>query len=85
MCNETNTMGMCSVASVASNSASLWTVARQALLSVEFSRQEYWSGLPCHPSRDLPNPRIEPNDRIHVSYISALARKFFTTSNFWEA
>ena len=29
-------------------------------LSKEFSRQEYWSGLPCHPQRDLPNPGIEP-------------------------
>ena len=37
-----------------------WTVARQAPLSVGFSRQEYWSGLPCTPPGDLPNPRIEP-------------------------
>ena len=37
-----------------------WTVVRQALLSVRFSRQEYWSGLPCSPPRDLPNPGIEP-------------------------
>ena len=37
-----------------------WTVAPQALLSVEFSRQEYWSGLPCPPPGDLPNPGIEP-------------------------
>ena len=36
-----------SVASVVSNSVTLWTVARQAPLSMEFSRQEYWSGLPC--------------------------------------
>ena len=34
----------------------LWTIARQAPLSMEFSRQEYWSGLPCPPPRDLPNP-----------------------------
>ena len=38
--------------------ASLWTVARQAPLSM-LSRQEYWSGLPCPPPRDLPNPGIE--------------------------
>ena len=38
----------------------LWTVARQAPLSMEFSRQEYWSGLPCFPPRDLPDPGIEP-------------------------
>ena len=37
-----------------------WTVARQASLSMEFSRQEYWSGLPCPPPRDLLNPEIEP-------------------------
>ena len=37
----------------------LWTVARQALLSMGFSRQEYWSGLPCPLPGDLPNPGIE--------------------------
>ena len=37
-----------------------WTVARQAPLSMEFSRQEYWSGLPFTPLRGLPNPGIEP-------------------------
>ena len=37
-----------------------WTVARQAPLSTGFSRQEYWSGLPCSPPGDLPNPGIEP-------------------------
>ena len=38
----------------------LWTIAHQALLSMGFSRQEYWSGLPCPPLWDLPNPGIEP-------------------------
>ena len=37
-----------------------WTVAHHAPLSVEFSRQEYWSGLPFPSSVDLPNPGIEP-------------------------
>ena len=37
-----------------------WTVARQAPLSMEFSRQEYWSGLPFPSPKDLPNPGIEP-------------------------
>ena len=37
-----------------------WTVAHQAPLSMGFSRQEYWSGLPYPPPGDLPNPRIEP-------------------------
>ena len=36
-----------------------WTVAHQAPLSMEFSRQEYWSGLPCPPPGDLPDPGIE--------------------------
>ena len=37
-----------------------WTVAHQAPLSMEFPRQEYWSGLPCPPPGDLPNSGIEP-------------------------
>ena len=37
-----------------------WTVAYQAPPSVGFSRQEYWSGLPCPSLGDLPNPGIEP-------------------------
>ena len=38
----------------------LWTVAYQAPLSVGFSRQEYWSGLPFPSPGDLPDPGIEP-------------------------
>ena len=38
----------------------LWTIARQAPLCMGFSRQEYWSGLPCLPPGDLPNPGIKP-------------------------
>ena len=53
----------------------LWTVAHQALLSMEFSRQEYWRGLPFPTLGDLPNPGIEPAS--HES--SALAGSFFTT------
>ena len=37
------------------------TVARQAPLSMAFSRQEYWSGLPFPSPGDLPNPGIEPS------------------------
>ena len=52
-----------------------WTVARQAPLSMAFSRQEYWSGLPCPPPGDLPDPGIEP-----MSLTSpALAGMVFTT------
>ena len=38
----------------------LWTVAHQASLSMEFSRQEYWSGLPFPSPGDLPDPMIKP-------------------------
>ena len=38
----------------------LWAVAYQAPLSMEFSKQEYWSGLPCPPPGDLPDPGIKP-------------------------
>ena len=58
----------------------LRTVAHQAPLSMGFSRQEYWSGLPCPSPGDLPDPGIEP-----VSLTSpALAGGFFTTSTTWE-
>ena len=40
--------------------ATPWTVACQAPLSLEFSRQEYWSGLPFPSPGVLPNPEIEP-------------------------
>ena len=56
--------------------AMLWTVAHQAPLSMAFSRQEYWSGLPCPPPGDLPNPGIEPAFPMSP----ALAGGFFTTS-----
>ena len=36
-----------------------WTVACQAPISMKFSRQQYWSGLPCFPPGDLPDPGIE--------------------------
>ena len=59
----------------------LWTVAHLAPLSVEFSRQEYWSGLPCPTLGNPPNPGIE-----QASLMSpALAGGFFTTSTTWEA
>ena len=46
--------------SVVSDSATPQTVAHQAPQSMGFSRQEYWSGLPCPSPRDLPDPGIEP-------------------------
>ena len=54
----------------------LWTVAHEALMAVGFSRQEYWSGLPCPPSGGLPDPGIEPTPLTSP----ASAGRFFTTS-----
>ena len=48
-----------SACSVTSDSATLRTIGRQDPLSMGFSRQEYWSGLPFPPSGDRPNPRME--------------------------
>ena len=58
-----------------SSSATLSTVACQALLFMGFFREEYWSGLPFPPPVDLPKPGIAP-----LSLVSAaLAGGFFTT------
>ena len=51
---------LCLVAQSCPTLCSPRTVARQAPLSMGFSRQEYWSGLLCPPPGDLPNPGIEP-------------------------
>ena len=51
------------------------------LCPLGFSRQEHWSGLPCPPAGDLPNPGIEPASLTSL----ALAGGFFTTSATWEA
>ena len=64
------------------NSYSPITVARPAPLSTGFFRQEHWSGLPCSPPGDLPDPGIEPAS-LMVS--PAPAGRFFTTSTTWEA
>ena len=70
---------MCQAASVTPRA-----VARQAPLSMGFSRQEYWSGLPCPPPGDLPNPGIKPTS--FTSLMSpALAGEFFSASVTWEA
>ena len=58
-----------------------WAVAHQAPLSMEFSRQEYWSGLSFPTPGDLPDPGIKP-----LSLASpALAGGFFITHTTWKA
>ena len=61
--------------------ATPWTIAHQDPPSMGFSRQEYWSGLPCPPPGDLPHPGIEPATLMSP----ALAGQFFITSTTWEA
>jgi len=58
----------------------LWTVACQAPLSVGFSRQRYWSGLPCPPPGNLSDPGIE----LTALTFPTLAGRFSTTSATWE-
>ena len=53
-------MKVCWLLSCARLFATPWTVAHQASLFMGFSRQEYWSGLPCHPPGDLLSPGIKP-------------------------
>ena len=53
--------------------ATLWTAARQAPLSMGFPRQEYWSGLPCPPPRDLADPGIKSTSLMSP----ALGVRFF--------
>ena len=60
---------VCVSRSVMSNSVTPWTVTHQGPLSMEFSRQEYWSGLPFPSPGDLPDPGLEP--RFLSSYIPA--------------
>ena len=69
-------MRACSVASVVSDShVTPWTVACQALLSMELSWQEYWSGLSFPPPGDLPDPASKPESPV----APALAGGFFIT------
>ena len=57
----------------------LWTVAHQASLSMGFSRQGEWSGLPCPPPGGVPDSGMEPTSRQSA----ALAGGLFTTSATW--
>ena len=60
--------------------ATLWTGAHQALLSMGFSQQEYWSGLPFPTPGDLPHPEIEPASLASP----VLGGRFVTASATWE-
>ena len=61
--------------------AILWIVSHQAPLSMIFSRQEYWSGLPFPSPGNLPNPRTKPTSLMS----SALIGRFLTMSPSWGA
>ena len=56
--------------------ATLWVIVQQVLLSMQFSKQEYQSGLPFPPPGDLPDPGMEPMSPMSP----ALADGFFTTA-----
>ena len=57
--------------------ATLWTVAHQSPLFMGFSRQEYWSGLPCPPQGNLPDPGIKPTSPA----VYCTAGGFFTSES----
>ena len=57
-------MQMCKLLSCVQLFVTPWTVACQAPLSMGFSQQAYWSGLPCPFPGDLPNPGIEPTSPV---------------------
>ena len=69
------------VASGISDSTIPWIVASQAPLSMGFSRQKYWRGLPCPSPGDVPDPGIEPRSLRSPEF----AGGFFTTNATWEA
>ena len=60
--------------------ATLWTVACRGPLSMGFSRQKYWSGLPFSPPEDLPDPGIDPPSLMSPAFTGV----FFTTSAPWK-
>ena len=75
MCPVSSSKDVCACAQLLSCArlfAAPWTVAHQAPLSMEFSRQEYWSGLP------FPSPGVLPHSGIEPASL-ALAGGFFTT------
>ena len=65
--------------------ATPWTVAHQAPLSMGFSQQGYWSGLPFSPPEGLPNPRPKRVFQTHVSCVSCIGRQILYHWATWEA
>ena len=72
--------------------STLWTVVWQAPLSMGFSKQEYWSGLPCPPPGDLPNSGIKPVapvalalqvDSLLLSHRGSPLGNIFVTKSLW--
>ena len=62
-------------------SATPWTITHHALLSMGFSRQEHWTGLPCSPPWDLPDPGIRPASLKTPAWAGGVV----TSSTTWEA
>ena len=69
---------MCQVTSVMSDSETAWTEACQVPLSIGFSRQEYWSVLPCPPLGNLPDPGTEPR------FLMFWKRKWHSSTFAWK-
>ena len=64
VCGISSTRGLMRVRAESCPTLIPWTVACQAPLSIGIRRQEYWSGLPCPPPGDLPNPGVKPVYRV---------------------
>ena len=69
--------------SVLSNSVTPWTIARQAPLSMGFSKLEYWSGLPFPSPGDLPNPGFKPRSptlKVDSLLSEPLAKSYYPSN-----
>ena len=69
------TLYVCSVIQSFQLFGTPWTVAHQAPLSMEFSRQEYWSGLPFTTPGNLPDPEIEPASSASPALADGVSQK----------
>ena len=81
LAHKLNYVHACAQGASVTSDCDPWTVAHQVPLSLGFSRQQCWSGLPCPPSGDLPNSGFEST----LLRSLALADMFFTTSTTREA